>query len=213
VIERKRKQDENEEFVWFYEECDESAAINATLYDTLNFNFIRDITPVVSLIRQPFFMLMNLSLPAKTVPEFIAYAKANPGKVNMAVPGNGTGPHLAGELFKMVAGVDMLNVPYRGAVPALTGLLAGDVQILFGTVPEAAGSIRAGKVRALGVTTKIRLEALPDILVPGYEVSGWNGVGAPKNTPVEIINKLNMEMNAALADREIKARLAMLVVF
>jgi tripartite-type tricarboxylate transporter receptor subunit TctC len=156
---------------------------------------------------------MNLSLPAKTVPEFIAYAKANSGKVNMAVPGNGTGPHLAGELFKIVAGVDMLNVPYRGAVPALTGLLAGDVQILFGTVPEAAGSIRAGKVRALGVTTKIRLEALPDILVPGYEVSGWNGVGAPKNTPVEIINKLNMEMNAALADREIKARLAMLVVF
>jgi tripartite-type tricarboxylate transporter receptor subunit TctC len=158
---------------------------------------------------------MNLSLPAKTVPEFIAYAKANSGKVNMAVPGNGTGPHLAGELFKIVAGVDMLNVPYRGAVPALTGLLAGDVQILFGTVPEAAGSIRAGKVRALGVTTKIRLEALPDIptvgdFVPGYEVSGWNGVGAPKNTPVEIIDKLNMEMNAALADREIKARLAAL---
>jgi tripartite-type tricarboxylate transporter receptor subunit TctC len=190
-----------------------SSAINATLYEKLAFNFIRDIAPVASLIRQPYIMLVNPSLPAKTVPEFIAYAKANPGKLSMGVPGIGTGPHLAGEQFKIMSGVTMLNVPYRGAAPAHAGLLGGQVQVLFGTAPETIGSIRADKLRALAVTSSIRSEMLPDIptvgdFVPGYDVSGWNGVGAPRNTAVEIIDKLNAEINGVLADPDIKARLA-----
>ena len=158
-------------------------------------------------------MVVNPSVPAKTVPEFIAYAKANPGKLNMASAGNGTAPHVAGELFKMMAGVDMVHVPYRGAAPALTDLLGGQVQVYFATMPASIEHIRAGKLRALAVTTATRSEALPDIptvadFVPGYEASTWFGVGAPKNTPAEIVDKLNKEINAALADPKIKARLA-----
>ena len=188
-------------------------AINATLYDKLNFNFIRDIAPVASIIRVPYVMVVNPSVPAKTVPEFIAYAKANPGKINMASAGIGTAPHVAGELFKMMAGVDMVHVPYRGAAPALTDLLGGQVQVMFDAMAASIEHIRAGKLRALAVTTATRSEALPDIptvgdFVPGYEASGWFGVGAPKNTPAEIIDKLNKEINAGLADPKIKARLA-----
>ena len=188
-------------------------AINATLYDKLNFNFIRDIAPVAGIIREPHVMVVNPSVPAKTVPEFIAYAKANPGKLNMASAGNGTAAHVAGELFKMMTGVDMVHVPYRGAAPALTDLLGGQVQVMFAAMPASIEYIRAGKLRALAVTTATRSEALPDIptvgeFVPGYEASAWFGVGAPKNTPAEIIDKLNKEINAALADPKIKARLA-----
>ena len=188
-------------------------AINATLYDKLNFNFIRDIAPVASIIRVPNVMVVNPSVPAKTVPEFIAYAKANPGKINMASAGNGTSPHVSGELFKMMTGVDMVHVPYRGAAPALTDLLGGQVQVMFDTMPASIEHIRAGKLRALAVTTATRSEALPDIptvgdFVPGYEASAWFGIGAPKNTPAEIIDKLNKEINAGLADPKIKARLA-----
>ena len=156
---------------------------------------------------------VNPSVPAKTVPEFIAYAKANPGKINMASAGNGTRTHVAGELFKMMAGVDMVHVPYRGAAPALTDLLGGQVQVYFGPMPSSIEYIRAGKLRALAVTTATRSEALPDIptvgdFVPGYEASAWFGVGAPKNTPAEIVDKLNKEINAGLADPKMKARLA-----
>ena len=177
-------------------------AINATLYDKLNFNFIRDIAPVAGVIRAPNVMVVNPSVPAKTVPEFIAYAKANPGKINMASAGNGTAGHMAGELFKMMTGVDMVHVPYRGAAPALTDLLGGQVQVMFDTMPSSIEHIRAGKLRALAVTTATRSEALPDVptvaeFVPGYEASGWFGVGAPKNTPAEIIDRLNREINAA----------------
>ena len=190
-----------------------SNAINATLYDKLNFNFIRDIAPVAGIIRVPNVMVVHPSVPAKTVPEFIAYAKANPGKINMASAGNGTTPHMAGELFKMMAGVDMVHVPYRGGAPALTDLLGGQVQVMFDAMPSSIEHIRAGKLRALAVTTATRSEALPDIptvgeFVPGYEASAWFGVGAPKNTPAEIIDKLNKEINAGLADPKIKARLA-----
>jgi tripartite-type tricarboxylate transporter receptor subunit TctC len=188
-------------------------AINATLYDKLNFNFLRDIAPVASVIRSANVMVVNPSVPAKTVPEFIAYAKANPGKLTMASAGNGTPSHVSGELFKMMAGVDMVHVPYRSAGSALTDLLGGQVQITFPTTVSSIEYIRAGRLRALAVTTATRLEALPDVptvaeFVPGYEASGWYGIGAPKNTPTEIVDKLNNEINVALADPNMKVRLA-----
>ena len=187
-------------------------AINATLYNKLNFHFIRDITPVAGLIRFPNVIVVNPSVPAKTVPELIAYAKASPGKISMASAGIGSGPHVAGELFKMMT-VDMVHVPYRGGGPALTDLLGGQVQVMFGTVPASIEYIRAGRLRALAVTTATRADALPDIptvgeFLPGYEASFWYGVGVPKNTSAEIVEKLNTEINAALADPKIKARLA-----
>jgi len=187
--------------------------INATLYDKLSFNFIRDIAPVASVIRDPYVMVVNPSVPAKSVPEFIAYAKDNPRKLNMASPGTGTGPHIGGELFKMMAGVDMVHVPYRGGGPVVTDLLGGQVQVSFASMPSSIQYIRAGKLRALAVTTATRSEALPDVptvgeFVPGYEASTWYGVGAPKATPAEIIDKLNKEINAGLADPNIKARIA-----
>jgi tripartite-type tricarboxylate transporter receptor subunit TctC len=188
-------------------------ASNATLYDKLNFNFIRDIAPVASIIRAPFVMEVNPSLPAKTVPEFIAYAKANPGKINMASSGNGTLPHVSGELFKMMTGVDMVHVPYRGGAPALVDLLSGQVQVRFGVVTESIAYVKAGKLRALAVTTAARSEVLPDVptmgeFVPGYEASAWAGIGAPRNTPAEIIENLNTDINAGLADPKLKARFA-----
>jgi tripartite-type tricarboxylate transporter receptor subunit TctC len=188
-------------------------AINATLYEKLNFNFIRDIAPVASIIRGPYVMVVNPSVPAKTVPEFVAYAKANPGKISMGSPGVGTAPHVAGELFKMMAGVDMVPVHYRGAGPGLVDLIAGQVQVSFASMPSSVGYIRAGQLRALAVTTATRLEVLPDVptvgeFVPGYEASGWYGVGAPKGTLVEIIEMLNKEINAALGDPKMMARLA-----
>jgi tripartite-type tricarboxylate transporter receptor subunit TctC len=188
-------------------------AINATLYDKLNFNFLRDIAPVASVIRSANVMVVNPSVPAKTAPEFIAYAKANPGKISMASAGIGTPSHVSGELFKMMAGVDMVHVPYRSAGSALTDLLGGQVQITFPTTVSSIEYIRAGRLRALAVTTATRLEALPDIptvaeFVPGYEASGWYGIGAPKNTPTEIVDKLNNEINAALADPNMKVSLA-----
>ncbi|MFZ2081639.1 MAG: tripartite tricarboxylate transporter substrate binding protein [Xanthobacteraceae bacterium] len=187
--------------------------INATLYDKLNYNFIRDIAPVASVMRYPYVMVVNPSLPAKSVPEFIAYAKANPRKLNMASPGTGTGPHIAGELFKMMAGVDMVHVPYRGSALALSDLLGGQVQVAFASMPSSIQYIRAGQLRALAVVTATRSDALPDIptvaeFVPGYEASSWYGVGAPKATPAEIVDKLNKEINAGLADPKIEARLA-----
>ena len=190
-----------------------SNAINATLYEKLNFTFIGDIAPVAGIIRAANVMVVNPSVPAKTVPEFIAYAKANPGKLNMSSGGNGTSQHVAGELFKMMTGVDLVHVPYRGAAPALTDLLGGQAQVMFPGMPGSIEYIRAGQLRALAVTTETRSEALPDIptvsdFVPGYESSQWFGVGAPKNTPIEIIDKLNKEINAGLADPKIKARLA-----
>ena len=188
-------------------------AIIATLYDKLSFNFIRDIAPVASIIRQPLIMLVNPSLPVKTVREFIAYAKANPGKINMASAGNGTSQHVSGELFKIMAGIDMVHVPYRGTAPALTDLLGGQVQVYFATQGPSIEYIRAGKLRALAVTTAARSEALPDLstvgeFLPGFEASLVYGLGAPKNTPAEIVDKLNKEINAALSDPKIKARLA-----
>jgi tripartite-type tricarboxylate transporter receptor subunit TctC len=189
------------------------AAINATLYEKLNFNFIRDIVPVASLIRAPSVLEVNPSVPAKTVPEFIAYAKANPGKLTMASGGIGAPSHLFGELFKFMTGVNLVHVPYRGAAPAVTDLLAGQVQVYFDPLPNSIGYIRAGKVRPLAITSATRSEALPDVptvgeFVPGYEASVWWGVGAPKNTPSQIIDKLNEAINAGLADPKIKARLA-----
>jgi tripartite-type tricarboxylate transporter receptor subunit TctC len=188
-------------------------AINATLYQKLNFNFIRDIAPVAALTRDSIVMVVNPSVAAKSVPDFIAYAKANSGKVNMASPGSGTASHIAGELFKMIAGVDMIHVPYRGGGPALSDLIAGQVQVMFVTTATPIEYIRAGRLRALAVTTATRSEALPDIptlgeFLPGYEASNWFGVGAPRNTPVEVIDKLNKEINAGLTDPKIKARLA-----
>ena len=188
-------------------------AVNATLYEKLNFDFIRDIAPVAGIIRTPLVMEVNPSLPAKTVPEFIAYAKANPGRISMASAGNGTSGHVAGELFKMMADVDMVHVPYRGGAPAITELLGGQVQVLFDPINSSSEYIRAGKLRALAVTTANRSEAFPDIptvgdFVPGYEASAFFGVGAPKNTPAEIIEKLNTQINAGLADPQLKARLA-----
>jgi len=189
------------------------AAINATLYDNLNFNFIRDIAPVAGIVRVPEVMVVNPSVPANTVPEFIAYAKANPGKINMASAGNGSVPHVAGELFKFMAGVDLVRVGYRGGGPALIDLLGGQVQVMFEPTLSTISYIRAGKLRALAVTSATRSPALPDIptvgeFVPGYEATAWFGIGAPKNTPTEIIDKLNREVNAGLADPKIKERLA-----
>jgi tripartite-type tricarboxylate transporter receptor subunit TctC len=188
-------------------------AVNATLYDKLNFEFIRDIAPVAGIIRFAFVMVVNPSFPAKTVPEFITYANANPGKISFASSGAGTGLHMSGELFKMMTGVNMVHVPYRGSGPALTDLLGGQVQVMFADLPSSIEYVRSGKLRALAVTTAMRSEVLPDIptvaeFLPGYEASGWNGVGAPKNTPVEIVERLNKEINAALADPKMKVRLA-----
>src|SRR5262245_334314 len=188
-------------------------ASNATFYDKLNFNFIRDIAPVAGVFRGPYVMVVNPSVPASTVPEFIAYAKATPRKVNMASSGIGAVPHVAGELFKMMAGIDMVHVPYRGGGPALTDLLAGQVQVYFPTTVASIGYIRTGRLRALAVTAATRSDALPDIptvgeSLPGYEASTFYGVGAPKVTPAEIVDKLNKEVNAALDDPKMKARLA-----
>jgi tripartite-type tricarboxylate transporter receptor subunit TctC len=187
-------------------------AVNATLYDKLNFNLTRDVMPVAGITRGPQVMEVNLSFPAKTVAEFIAYAKASPGKINMASTGTGNLSHLSGELFKMMTGVDILHVPYRGAAPALTDLLSGQMHVMFDAMPSSIEHIRAGKLRALAVTTATRWEGLPDIptlrdFVPGYETSVWSGLGAPANTPVEIVEKLNKEINAGLADPTIKGRL------
>jgi tripartite-type tricarboxylate transporter receptor subunit TctC len=188
-------------------------AINATFYDKLSFNFIRDIAPIASIARSPFVMEVHPSVPAKTVAEFIAYAKANPGKLRMASNGNGTTAHVAGELFKLMTGVDMVHVPYRGPEPALTDLLAGKVQVRFGIPSESIEYIRAGKLPVLAVTTAARSDALPDTptvgeFVPGYEASAFFGIGAPKSTPAEIVEKLNREINAALSDPRIRAGLA-----
>jgi len=188
-------------------------AINATLYDKLSFNLTRDIAPVAGLIRSPLVLEVHPSVPVKTVPEFVAYAKANPGKITMASFGTGSTSHVAGELFKMMAGVNLLHVPYRGSGPMLTDLLGGQVQMTFDNLPASIEHIRAGKLRALAVATAMRSEVLPDIptvadFLPGYEASAWNGVGVPKDTPAEIIDKLNNEINAALADPKIKARIA-----
>jgi tripartite-type tricarboxylate transporter receptor subunit TctC len=190
-----------------------SSAINATLYEKLSFNFLRDIAPVSGIISIPFIMAVNPSFPAKTVSEFIAYARANPGKVNMASGGNGTAGHLSGELFKMMAGINMVHVPYRGEAPALTDMLGGQVQAMFGTMPASIEYVRAGKLRPLAVTSARRSELLPDLptvgdFVPGYETNAWAGVGGPKSTPAEIIDRLNKEINAGLADPKIKAQLA-----
>jgi tripartite-type tricarboxylate transporter receptor subunit TctC len=181
--------------------------------NAINFNFIRDIAPVATIIRQPDIMLVNPSVPAKTVPEFIAYAKANPGKINMASSGIGTVPHVAGELFKMMAGIDIVHVPYRGSAPALTGLLAGQVQMTFLAPSASIEFIQDGKLRPLAVTAATRLTLLPDIptvgdFLPGYEASSWWGVGVPRNTPVEIVGRLNNEINTGLADPKMRARLA-----
>ena len=187
-------------------------AINATLYSKLNFNFIRDIAPVAGIVGVPNVMVVHPSLPVTTVPEFIAYAKANPGKINMASSGVGTSPHLAGELFKMMTDVDFLHVPYRGAAPAVTDLLAGQVQLYFVTTPSSIGYIKSGRLRAIAVTTAGRVTELSDVptiseFVPGYEASAWYGIGVPRDTPEEIIGKLNREINAAIAEPKIKLRL------
>ena len=188
-------------------------AINATLYDRLNFNFVRDIAPVVGIMRIPSTTEVNPSVPAKTIAEFIAYAKANPGKLNMGSAGKGSPQHMAGELFKMMAGVDMVHVPYRGSAPMLTDLLRGELHVAFDPMLSSIEHIRTGKLRALAVTTATRSEALADIptvgeFVPGYELFGWVGIGVPRKTPIEIIEKLNGEINAALADAKIRARFA-----
>jgi tripartite-type tricarboxylate transporter receptor subunit TctC len=193
--------------------CDTTSAVNATLYDKLNFNFINDIAPVASIARLPFVVLLHPSVPARTIAEFVGYAKANPGRINMASAGNGTLPHVAGELFKMMTGIDMLTVTYRGAAPALADLLGGQVQVYFGTTPASIEHVRAGRLRAIAVTTTRRIDILPDLptvndSVPGYEASGWWGVGAPRGTPVDIIDRVNTEINAGLVDPGINGRLA-----
>lgn len=193
--------------------CTSANAINATLYQNLNFDFLRDFAPVGGTFRVPNVLEVHPSVPVKTVPEFIAYAKANPGKLNFASGGIGATQHMSAELFKFMTGVDMRHVPYRGSAPALIDLLSGQVQVMFDLLPASIGYIRAGKLRALAVTTATRSEALPDLptigqFVPGYEASTWNGVVAPKNTPADVIAKLNGEINAALADSTVKARLA-----
>jgi tripartite-type tricarboxylate transporter receptor subunit TctC len=189
------------------------SAINATLYDKLSFSFLRDMAPVGGVVRTPLVLLVNPSFPVKTVPELIAFAKANPGKVNMASAGNGTPPHVAGELLKMMAGVDIVHVPYRGGGPALVDLLGGQVQMMFGVITSSMEYIKAGKLRPLAVSTAMRAQALPDLptvgdFLPGYEASDWYGICAPKGTPAEIIGKLNAEINAGLADPKLSARLA-----
>ena len=188
-------------------------AINASLYGKLNFDFIRDILPAAGIMRVPLVMEVNPSFPATTVPEFFAYAKANPGKINMASAGVGTSLHMSGELFKIMTGVDLVHVPYRGGAPALTDLMGGQVQLMFSVMPETIEFIRAGKLRALAVTTASRSEQLPEVpsvseFVPGYEASSWYGVGAPKGTPAEIVERLNQVVNAALADPKMKVRFA-----
>jgi tripartite-type tricarboxylate transporter receptor subunit TctC len=188
-------------------------AVNASLYDKLNYNFIRDIAPVAAIFSASNVVYVHPSVPAKTIPEFIASAKANPGKINMASAGNGTSSHMAGELFKMMAGVSLTHVPYRGQGPALTDLLGGQVQVMFATTPGTTEFVRTGKLHALAVTTASRSEVLPDLptvgeFVPGYEASGWYGLGAPKDTSAEIVEKLNKEVNAGLADPKMKARFA-----
>jgi tripartite-type tricarboxylate transporter receptor subunit TctC len=188
-------------------------AINATLYDKLNFNFVRDITPVAPVVRFPYIMVLNPSVPAKTLPEFIAYAKDNPGKINMASPGIGSSPHVNGELFKVMTGTNLVHVPYRSAAAVMTDLLSGQVQLYFGTTASSLEYVRTGKLRALAVTIERRLDALPDIpavadFVLGYEATTWYGVGVPRNTPAEIVDKLDKEINAALADRKMKSQLA-----
>src|SRR5262245_56689840 len=188
-------------------------AVSVTLYYNLNFNFIRDTTPVAGIARGAFVMVINPSVPAQTVPEFIAYAKANPGKINFASPGNGSTIQLCGELFKMMTGVNMVHVPYRGNAPALTDLIAGEVQVMFADAPSSIEHVKAGTLRALAVTTAKRSEILPGVptvseFLPGFEASNWFGVAAPKNTPPEIIDKLNKEINVALGEPDIKARLA-----
>jgi tripartite-type tricarboxylate transporter receptor subunit TctC len=189
-----------------------SNTINTTLYDRLNFDFIRDIAPISEIARVSFVMEVNPSVPTRTLSEFIAYAKANPGKINMASAGSGSTHHVAGELFKMMAGVEMIHVPYRGSSPALTDLLAGQVQVMFDAMPSSLPHIRAGKLRPLAVTPAIRLEVLPDVptvgeFVPGYEASSWLGFGAPKNTSAAVVDRLNKEINLAISDSAIRARL------
>jgi tripartite-type tricarboxylate transporter receptor subunit TctC len=192
---------------------DVSAAVNATLFDKLNFNFIHDIAPVANVVRVPNVIAVHPSFPAKTVPEFVAHAKANPGKVSMATAGNGSTSHIFGELFKMMAGVNLVAVPYRGGGPALIDMLSGQVHVILVPIPASIEYVRSGRLRALGVTSTTRLEVLPDLppvaeFVPGYEASSWYGIGAPRNTPAEIIEKLNREIDAGLADPKLKARLA-----
>jgi tripartite-type tricarboxylate transporter receptor subunit TctC len=192
---------------------DVSAAVNATLFDKLNFNFIHDIAPVANVVRVPNVIAVHPSFPAKTVPEFIAHAKANPGKVTMATAGNGSTSHIFGELFKMMAGVNLVAVPYRGGGPALIDMLSGQVHVILVPIPASIEYVRSGRLRALGVTSTTRLEVLPDLppvaeFVPGYEASSWYGIGAPRNTPAEIIEKLNREIDAGLADPKLTARLA-----
>jgi tripartite-type tricarboxylate transporter receptor subunit TctC len=187
--------------------------LNAALYQNLNFNFVRDIAPVIGAMRTSYAMVVHPSVPANTVSEFIAYAKANPGKINMASAGNGTPQHIFGELFKMMAGVDLIHVPYRGGAPATTDLLGGQVQVIFSPLPESIEHIKAGKLRPLAVTTATRLDVLPNTptvreFLPGYEGTGWLGLGAPRNTPAEIIDRLNNEMTAGLADPKIVARIS-----
>jgi tripartite-type tricarboxylate transporter receptor subunit TctC len=194
-------------------EASTSNAWNATIYQNLNFDFIRDVAPVASTVRTYNVMIVNSSVPAKTVPELIAYAKANPGKINMGSAGPGSSPHLYGELFKVMAGVDMVTVHYRGDGPAIPELIGGQIQVMFGSVVTWAEQIKAGKVRALAVTSAKRVQLLPDLppigeFVPGYEGTGWQGIGAPRNTPAEVIQKLNSEINAGLVDPKLKARFA-----
>jgi tripartite-type tricarboxylate transporter receptor subunit TctC len=188
-------------------------AVNATLYDKLNFNFLRDIAPVASIARVPGSLDVNPSVPVRTVPELIAYAKANPGKLNMGSSGVGSPQHVSGELFKMMTGVDLVHVPYRGGAPAVADLLAGQVQVMFDVLPESIGHIKSGKLRSLAVTTATRSEALPDLpsiadFVPGFETSTWVGIGAPRNIPATIIERLNIEINAALTDPKLETRFA-----
>jgi tripartite-type tricarboxylate transporter receptor subunit TctC len=192
-----------------------NAAINGSLYNNLNYDFARDLTPVGGVSRETEVMVVNPSFPAKTAPEFISYAKANPGKINMASPGIGTGPHMAGELFKYMTGIEMTHVAYRGSAPAITDLLGGQVQVYFAPLSTSIDYVRTGKLRVLGVTTAARVAALPDVpplgdFVPGYETSTWYGIGAPKKTPAEIVDRLNKEINIGLADPGMTARLAAL---
>jgi tripartite-type tricarboxylate transporter receptor subunit TctC len=186
-------------------------AINATLYDKLNFNFLRDVEPVAGIIRFPNVVVVNPQVPVKSIPELIAYAKANPGKLNMASSGNGSTIHMSGELFKMLTGTDMVHVPYRGGAPALTDMISGQVQVMFDNIPTCAEHVKSGKLRGLAVTSTTRSEVLPDLPVladflPGYEASAWYGIVAPKNTPAEVIDTLNKAANAVLADPAAKAR-------
>jgi tripartite-type tricarboxylate transporter receptor subunit TctC len=193
-------------------------AVNASLYDKLNFNFLRDIEPVAGIIRFPNVVVVNPQLPVKSIPELIAYAKANPGKLNMASSGNGSTIHMSGELFKMLTGINMVHVPYRGGAPALTDLMGGQVQVMFDNIPTSIEHVRSGSLRGLAVTSTVRSEQLPDLPVvadflPGYEASAWYGIGAPKNTPAEIKDKLNKEVNEILKDPKAKAKLTELGAF